>query len=346
MMRLSHVRRRAIVIPMAVLALLSSLLGPQLAHAKTVADTASNVADTASNCASPPANFDPLNTSDSEMLSYGLPRRPQGTPAEVSSWANEMRHAKYRSCGPSVSLQGIYSTPAVKSSSSGRKAYGSLNWDGYEVTSNTYNEVEGYWIVPSYSVISGIHAAHITWVGLGGDPGTPLWQGGTTEDQTLGYHFWWEMYPTVSIQDFSSPTPRPGDSIYAEADYNVNVSNCSYFVVVDNTTSQYTSKTYCAKPNQSTAEWIDERPSCSTNPLKLYPLENWHRTNNSNDWTLPWSSADARAGTTSKVISGWLYYSLTMYDSQSNTLAYPSGLGSGGNNFLNTYQFYGLDYQC
>jgi hypothetical protein len=288
-------------------------------------------------------NFDPLKASDSDLLSYGLSRRPQGTTADVLRWAHEMRLAKYRYCGASTSVPGVHTTPLPKVHRNG-KVFAGGNWSGYEVVTNTYNVVEGQWVVPAYESICCIDVAHVTWVGLGGDGGSPLWQGGTTEDQTNGYHFWWEMYPNVSLQRFNYPVLHANDSVYAEADWNVNIANCSYLVVVDNTTGQYTNKTYCARPYQQTAEWVDERPSCGTNPdgtPKLWALQNFGSGSQ-----VPWTYADARAGSTTQVISGWPYQANWMYDDYGNLLAYPTDLGPGGNNFNEDYSFYGLDSLC
>lgn len=329
--------RRAVAVLLVLVMVNALLIGTVVAApARPVSgDTPAAIYASGENtCASPPSDFDPLTASDAELLRYGLPRHPANDGRDEVKWAEPLRHAKMRSCGPTI--PGPKHIAPVQRPS-GTTYSTSYNWAGYVATSHTYTLVEGKWTVPCYSP-TVYHASALTWVGLGGYGNSSLWQGGTTEDETNGYKFWYEFLPDQpNIQKLSSPTPRCGDSIYAEADYGVNIANMAYVVLVDNTTGQYTSKTYGKRPSQASAEWIDERPSCGSNAF--YPYEDVH--------TVRWTGADATAGSTNKVISGWPNVGLDMTDIYgSYTLATSSALGSGGNNFTDTWQFWGNDAAC
>ncbi len=218
----------------SIIVLMSFILvfSPQIVHAESAAAITAPHANVV-NCPSPPANFNPLLASDAEIRYYGFPRRPQGNASELSDWLNLVNGAKYRSCSFINSHR--YSQPLNLKSLS-RPLYSSgytysVNWSGYFAGSgsgNGFKQVEGNWNVPCYD---GSHSPSksraVTWIGLGGWYGNNLWQGGTTEDPSTGYHFWFEPFPQTYMM-IQSQSLSCGDHIQAEVDYNVTVPGKSY----------------------------------------------------------------------------------------------------------------------
>lgn len=287
-------------------------------------------------CMSPPTNFDLATATDQTLLSYGLPRRPVGSKADVAYWVDVIRHAKHRYFEVGTSENGQSYIEPRTSWASGSTT--SFNWAGYVAyATSAFTLVQGKWVVPCYVGSGWSHAEAVTWVGLGGFPSLPLWQGGTTEDKPEGYHFWWELYPNVNIQKLQYPAITCGDQVYVEADWNVNYSGKDYIVLLDMSTGQYTSVTDNVRPGQSTAEWIDERPGCGNGHLYDYQDVNpvYHYGSN------------ATQGSGYYNISGWSNDAVTMVEQYDYyPLAIPTSLGSGGDNFWDDWNYDGNDWTC
>jgi hypothetical protein len=148
------------------------------------------------------------------------------------------------------------------------------------------------------------------------------------------------MYPNNNIQYFANIAPTCRQLTYAEADWSVNVSGYSYFVVVNEYTNKYTSVTYKVRPNQQSAEWVEERPSCTisgvTHPHYYEQIDQ-----------VAWTKADASQGSTNHGISGWPNDQLTMYDTLGAQMTSVSGLMNNGTIFTDSWIFTGNDgYYC
>lgn len=64
-------------------------------------------------CLSPPATWDPLHASATQIASYGLPPRPPASdPTQVAQWMGVVSHAKHRVCGPGQVGNSVPATPS------------------------------------------------------------------------------------------------------------------------------------------------------------------------------------------------------------------------------------------
>jgi hypothetical protein len=215
-------------------------------------------------CATPPANFDPLSASDSIIALYGLPKRPAPSAgqAELASWTYAMQHAKHHVCSTPTARPDIHFNAL------------SANWAGYTAVApppyasgTQFRGAQGYY---TPHCASGSYNTKVgTWVGMGGIKGQNLLQGGIAEDNAEQYggsgNWWVEFYPSAPL--FYNLTSMPyscGDQGYTYVDYNYSYSGKSYVFIEDVTNGHYepvTSSSFV--PDQTTVEWIDERPGCS-----------------------------------------------------------------------------------
>ena len=284
-------------------------------------------------CPSPPSNFDPLTASASELQYYGLPLRPQ---KNVSQWATLLKAAKHNVCdGTTDSGTTSQSRPSRTDSYSNSSNY----WSGYFAQSSNFDFIQAEWTVPCYnSSHSPGNSRALTWVGIGGWYGNGyLWQGGTTEDSTNGYKFWWEDFPIQNLQIVNGITVHCHDVAYVEADYNYSYSNRDYVYLLDTTTGYYHYEIVSSfTPNQQSADWIDEREQCGSG--NAYALADFN--------TVSWSDAQATTTTHQQDnIANYTNYRTTMFDFNNTTqLARPSSLNSDGQSFSDSWLANGTSY--
>jgi hypothetical protein len=344
MIRISRLRQVAISV-MTIFYLLTFSPGLTYAHSQVLGGTNQvNV----TNCPSPPANFSPLRASASEINYYGLRPRPQGNAKELAKWVDLMKHAKHRECNFTNSYR--YSQPLSSQLHplSTSASYSQI-WSGWLVGSGSgsgFNRVDAYWNVPCYnSSHSPSSSRAVTWIGLGGWYGNNLWQGGTTEDPSTGYHLWWEAYPANYMQ-ISAGNLSCGDQIYAGIDYNYDYANEASIYLQDETHgTYYILHAYYNnwKPNLESAEWIDERSGCSLTNSSHYLLGDFNY--------VQWSSAEAvpnYSGAGWGSISAFANTQFTMYEANSPfaNLTNPGSLTSGGYNFRDSWIGNGNDNTC
>jgi hypothetical protein len=280
-------------------------------------------------CPGPPNGFNPSNASASELQFYGFPIRPTGDATAVNSWLQLVQGAQHRVCGSSAITSNIHHH--ILSENKGVQPLTtdvqSPNWAGYDVNGgNNFDLAQGQWTVPRYNGSqSPAGSTASIWVGIGGVNGNHLWQVGTDQDPTNGYQAWYEALPSPP-QRFNI-TISPGDTVFAYVDYNKTSAGRSFGYVKDN--GFYTSTGESFTPDRSTAEWIVERDTCSNGfftPLADFgsakvTLAYAHQTGQSSNHT----------------IAGYPNTRFTMSEWPS-TYASVSGLGSGGNNFVSTWQ--------
>ena len=110
----------------------------------------------------------------------------------------------------------------------------------------------------------------LTWIGIGGDGndgGGNLIQAGTEQDTTSSgspfYAAWYEDYPhDPVVQRLSNYTIGPGDLMYVEVNQG---GNYNQYWIDDYSSNSYASPTeFGYLSNESTAEWIEERPTGHT----------------------------------------------------------------------------------
>ncbi len=212
----------------------------------------------------------------------------------------------------------------------------SYNWGGYVDSSSpgAFTAVSGSWVQPA-TFCSPEQRVTAFWVGLDG------WNDPTVEqDGTIAYCFegvayyysWWEMFPAGVV--FVGSTVRPGDLIRASvavsggSNYTLSLTDASH--PADSlTTVQSCAPTVC---QDSSAEWLIERPEFSIGVSPLSTFSNWNLLNGS-------QTSD---GVTGSIGSGPGSTQVSMLDA---TSTYPllgtTGLNREGNAFsarwLNSY---------
>jgi hypothetical protein len=143
------------------------------------------------------------------------------------------------------------------------------NWSGYGATAanGTFDSVTGDWTVPSATCPPGATTYSAEWIGIDGLVSSSVEQDGTDSDCSAGvakYYAWYEMYPLGGV-DLSGAYPvAPGDSMSATVSFAVSTS--TWTLQIEDLTAQWTySYTHVESGlDQSSAEWIAERPQLCT----------------------------------------------------------------------------------
>ena len=220
----------------------------------------------------------------------------------------------------------------------------SSNWAGFYVGTGSgrgFKQVAGNWSTPCTS--GPVDKNHLVaqWVGIGGVYGNQhLLQVGTALLTDGRFHVFYELYPnppTISSQSFSC-----ANAFTAEVDYNLNSTgtNKNHISIKNLTTGftlNYTVHDSQFKPNLQSAEWIDERPSCSSS---LTDLADFHYVS--------WTNPQARSNTNGARLSGISSFAnsaIVMQDNKQQLLAKPDGLNSN-NTFKDRWYNTGRDGHC
>lgn len=143
----------------------------------------------------------------------------------------------------------------------------SSNWSGYVDTSDTYNYVFGQWTVPSANCgpwYDFNFSQSSTWVGLDGESSSTVEQLGTATGCIAGvsaYYAWTEMYPQIEDPIWNGISP--GDQIMAFV-YSYD-NNTQYELWMADLTQGWSDLRFSSSSSplqDSSAEWITERPTC------------------------------------------------------------------------------------
>jgi hypothetical protein len=206
-------------------------------------------------------------------------------------------------------------------------ATASYNWSGYadvSSTANTFTNVSGQWKTPR---VSCNREDELTseWVGIDGYNNGTVEQDGTLSwcfESHPTYFTWYEMYPAGTIEVGNSL--RPGDKITA----SVTRTGTSYKLALTDFThpaNSFSTTATCSVCQNSSVEWIAERPAFS---IGIAPLANY------GSWSL--SHASETAGTTTGTISSYpVHYQVDMVDATDTyPLSLASGLSGAGKAFL------------
>ncbi len=254
-------------------------------------------------------------------LSVAAPRR-LGVLAIVALLAFSLM-ALASSPAAARSVPQIFHSPIKNRVSHGHANSTSTNWSGYATTGTTYSDVKGTWTEPTVTCSRRQTAYAAFWVGIDGDGTDSVEQIGTDSDCSRGtpsYYAWYEMYPAYPVN--LSESVSPGDSLTGEVKYN---SGSSFTLTLKDNTKGWTFTT-----NQSlsgaargSAEWIAEAPSSNSGVL---PLANFGTVN--------FSSCTANGVAIS---SNPNVDDIVMETSGGTVKAQPSGLGSGGESFSDTW---------
>jgi hypothetical protein len=206
-------------------------------------------------------------------------------------------------------------------------ATASFNWSGYadvSSTANKFTNVSGTWKTPRV-VCNREDELTSEWVGIDGYNNGTVEQDGTLSwcfESHPTYFTWYEMYPAGTIEVGDSL--RPGDKITAD----VSRTGTSYTLALTDFThprNSFSTTATCSVCQNSSVEWIAERPAFA---IGIAPLANY------GSWSL--YNASETAGSTVGTISSYpTHYQVDMADATDTyALSIASGLSKAGDAFL------------
>jgi Peptidase A4 family len=178
----------------------------------------------------------------------------------------------------------------------------SQNWAGYVVKNSTgkgFSSISGSWTQPTAKASSRTAQGFSAfWVGLGGTSSRSqsLEQVGTSSDSVNGnatYYAWYELLPSAQVK--LSIAIHPGDHISARVTVSASIVTVW---LSDTTTRQSVTKSLRMRnPDTSSAEWIAESPSTTTQPgvYQTLPLANFGEAT----FTAAFATADGDTGSIS-----------------------------------------------
>ncbi len=178
----------------------------------------------------PPAGFDCLRSSPSELAQFGLPPRPDGDqfPLMLKAWMRLLQPPVTFVESLSVSTDGLRRDLVIPRIGSQSRFENSTNWCGAEIVANGGNQfvqIFGEWTVPKPElpppderVLAGQPYRCVTWIGVDGNRrylDSSLPQIGTEQDVTVDeygnesrqYFAWfqWWALTEVKINRFQLP---------------------------------------------------------------------------------------------------------------------------------------------
>ncbi len=242
----------------------------------------------------PPAGFNPLIATDSELAYYGFAPRPdQGNQSKAyAAWAKAMSHSQTR-VTPVLEQTNLFHGPAqIKKNTAAPMALESNamlaqqpsntlysgNWSGYVDFSGatTYGSTSYYFtvndmVVPiaKQSGCSGGWAYGSAWNGIDGYNSSDVLQAGFEFDAYCSgsttatyYSAWYEWYPYGEVRIPSLPIV-PGDDMFVEVWHTSATQGYAY--IVNENTNQYVEIGFTAPAGTTlkgnSAEWIVEAPT-------------------------------------------------------------------------------------
>ncbi|MDB5237653.1 MAG: Peptidase family [Parcubacteria group bacterium] len=222
----------------------------------------------------------------------------------------------------------LVSAPAYAQTapSSGVSGNTSNNWSGYVATGSTYTGVNGSWVVPAASAVSGTAlSADAAWVGIGGFQTHDLIQAGTEAEVQNGsviYQAWYEVLPAGQVQ---VPLKiHAGDSVTVTL--NEKTPGIWHLVFMNNTTRQGYQTSIAYASSHTSVEWIEEMPVGEFGNTETYvPLDQFG--------TIQFTNAYAMTDTGTQTLASSAVQPMTMMNSNRVALATPSGIGSDGQSF-------------
>jgi hypothetical protein len=241
----------------------------------------------------PPAGFNPLLASDSELSYYGFAPRPDQSaqPKAYATWAKAMNHSQTR-LTPVLEQTSLFHGPAQLKENTNPSAtqsnaalslqpsntYYSSNWSGYVDLSGatSYGSTSFYFtvndmVVPiaKQSGCTGGWAYGSAWNGIDGFNSSDVLQAGFEFDaycsgttKSTYYSAWYEWYPYGEVRISSLPVV-PGDDIFVEVWHSSATQGYAY--VVNVSTDQYVEIGFTAPAGTTlkgnSAEWVVEAPT-------------------------------------------------------------------------------------
>lgn len=278
----------------------------------------------------PPAHFNALTASPTELALYGIPAEPPVTDATArAQWIHMATHLNFVA-PPSemhtvpgfVSEDSKIASTQLQNAPSSTYPNGSTNWSGYVAYGQDYSTVGGSWVEP---ILSSSHCKTNSvafWAGLGGYNTAALAQDGTAEyapglQKDQG---WWEILPKTytPIAKFEATEGQ-----WFEASTTHDSGNTFTFFLYNAYTDQGVSVGATGTSTDlSTADVIVERPTLSNGQL----------SNLSNFATM-----ELEATADSVPMSHFSNWDMSMYNTNGGLMAQPSLLSTtDGKTFLDT----------
>jgi hypothetical protein len=299
----------------------------------------------------PPAGFNALAASDSELASYGFPPRPDALkePKGYAVWKKAITASKQRvfakveqtniSHGPAKQIASKNVAGTVKNTG---LAYSS-NWSGNanlsgasNYSANSFYFVIADYVVPvarqAYGACTGGWDYSSSWVGIDGWGSPDVLQAGSESDayclNILGiqynstyYSAWYEWYPFNEVRINNSSFPvAPGDDIFVEVWSTSPTVGHAYLVNYQtNLAVEYTfSAPQGTTLRGNSAEWIVERPSVNGS---VATLTNYISDYFSDQYAYTFNYGAVNPGSTTS-------YNIDMLDSKGYIISYPTLLGT------------------
>lgn len=298
--------------------------------------------------ANPPEWFNPLTASDEEVITFGLPPRPDATahPEAYKSWQRAMAASK-QSIVPELHLTNVFHGP-MQLARELNSPVNSQNWSAVVVkssatsynTSTSFYYVLADYVVPvasqAYGQCTGGWDYSASWVGIDGVSTNDLFQAGTESDaycsgttKSSNYYAWYEWVPNnpnLAMQIKNFPI-SPGDDIYVQV-WNTSATQGWVYIVNYNTNQSVNLSIPAPSGTKlvgNSAEWVVERPTLQNGSYGT--LTNYI-------WEYFSSAMASTIGDTTYAPSSASAILYTMY-SGSSAISYPTILGTSAIQFQN-----------
>lgn len=199
--------------------------------------------------------------------------------------------------------------------------YPTSTWSGYavapQVANGTITQINATWTVPTITISQNSYTYLFQWIGIGGlgSSYSNLIQTGTASDNLDGtpqYYAWIETLPNLSTFEFPV---NPGDSI--SANIRLIKSGLWQVEITDLSTNQTFNQSIAYTSNESTAEWIVERPSVDGVSSALSHFN-----------TTAFNNTYVSTNNVSTELCNAIFQPISMVDSDGYVNAYPSPINN------------------
>lgn len=218
----------------------------------------------------PPAGFDPLDASVSELAHYGIPPEPSG-PGQAT-WRADMARLHFVGAPLRMRVVGAEAASSLPDYSD--------HWAGYVAYGGPFRTAASTWVEPAVRRSKCPRSSLTIWAGIGGYASPSLAQDGTAVGTPgiSSHQAWWELTPAGMV-----PVPlyaTVGARFTAEVHY-LGSGRFSFFMENDKTGAAWAGTERSTNgATLETAEAIVERPClarCAAADAKYADLSNFGR---------------------------------------------------------------------
>jgi Peptidase A4 family len=223
----------------------------------------------------PPAGFDPMTASQTDLQRHGFPPRPE-EPHHLARYQRVFAHLKnkFHYVEPTLRVNAEKAHgPRRRQAEAGTET--STNWSGgvvFAPSGDSFRWVEGDWVVPNVDAPTENQWYYCaSWIGIDGDGSGDVCQAGVECEVfrsgasiSRNIYPWWEWYPLPEVQ-ITNLAVNPGDMLtMLLCTSGVDATTASVFVT-NRTTGASTSLSFDAPSGTklvgNSAEWIVEAPT-------------------------------------------------------------------------------------